>query len=358
MFHAGVVINYAESVDKVPANLLEVEPTVVLSVPRLFEKIYARVLENATAGGALKRRIFFWARRNAEAWADLRLARQPIPGPLAVKKALADRLVFGKLRGRTGGRVRFFVSGGAPLSPEIAKFFYSAGLPILEGYGLTETTPVISVNTLDALKIGTVGKAIPGVDVRIAEDGEILVRGPNVMKGYYNRPDATQEVIDSDGWFHTGDIGELDADGFLRITDRKKDIIVTAGGKNIAPQPIENLVKTNKFVLNAVMIGDRRKFPSMLVVPDMDALRAWASERNLQVGDTEQFLRMPDVVAKVEREVMGNLRDLASYEMPKKILLLEKDFTIEDGELTPTLKVKRRVVAEKYRDRIDALYEE
>jgi long-chain acyl-CoA synthetase len=358
MLHAGVLINYAESVDMVPANLLEVQPTVVLSVPRLFEKIYARVLENATAGGALKRRIFFWARRNAEAWADLRLAGKPIPNTLAVKKALADRLVFGKLRARTGGRIRFFVSGGAPLSPEIARFFYAAGLPILEGYGLTETTPVISVNTLDALKIGTVGRPIPGVDVRIADDGEILVRGPNVMKGYYNRPDATAEVIDPEGWLHTGDIGQLDADGFLKITDRKKDIIVTAGGKNIAPQPIENMVKTNKFVLNAVMIGDRRKFPSMLVVPNLDALRVWAGERNLQIDDPERFLRSPDVVAKVEREVMGNLRDLASYEMPKKIVLIEKDFTIEDGELTPTLKVKRRVVEEKYKDRIDRLYAE
>jgi long-chain acyl-CoA synthetase len=356
MFRAGVTINYAESIDRVPANLLEVRPTVVLSVPRLFEKIYARVLENALAGGTVKRRAFFWARRQAEAWADLRLARRPVPAALALRKALADRLVFRHLHARTGGRVRFFVSGGAPLSPEIARFFYAAGLPILEGYGLTETSPVISVNTLEELRIGTVGRPIPGVEVRIAEDGEILVRGANVMKGYYNLLEATREAMDPEGWLHTGDVGELDGDGFLKITDRKKDLIVTAGGKNIAPQPIENMAKTNKFVLNAVMIGDRRKFPAMLVVPNLDALQAWARERKLETTDPERLLALPDVVAKMEREVMGNLRDLASFEMPKKILLVPKDFTIEDGELTPTLKVKRRVIEQRYKEQIDALY--
>lgn len=333
MFHGGVTINYAESVEQVPANLLETRPSVVLSVPRLFEKIYARVLENALAGGALKRRIFFWARRHAEAWADKKLAKESIPVGLAAKKALADKLVFGKLVARTGGGIRFFVSGGAPLSPEIAKFFFAAGLPILEGYGLTETSPVISVNTLEDLRLGTVGKPIPGVEVRIADDGEILARGPNIMLGYFNKPDATREVIDAEGWFHTGDVGELDDDGFLKITDRKKDIIVTAGGKNIAPQPIENMVKTNPFVLNAVMIGDKRKFPSMIVVPDLDALKKWAEERKLEVPDPTTFLAMPDVVAKMEREVMGNLRDLASFEMPKKLVLIPEDFTIESGEI-------------------------
>ncbi len=272
MLHAGTTINYAESTEQVPANLLEVRPTIVLSVPRLFEKIYARVLENAMAGSSLKRRIFFWARRNAEKWADAKLAGASIPVGLAVKKKLADSLVFSKLQARTGGRVRFFVSGGAPLSPEIARFFYAAGIPILEGYGLTETAPLISVNPLEAPHIGTVGPPVPGVEVRIATDGEILCRGPNVMQGYYNKSEATSEAIDSEAWFHTGDIGELDPQGYIRITDRKKDIIVTAGGKNIAPQPIENMVKTNKFILNAVMIGDKRKYPIILVVPDEEAV--------------------------------------------------------------------------------------
>jgi long-chain acyl-CoA synthetase len=356
MFHAGVTVAYAESLDTVAANMVEVKPTVTLAVPRLYEKIYARVLENALSGSGLKRRIFFWAKRNAEAWAERVLARRPISAVLGAKKGLADRLVFSKLRARTGGRIRFFVSGAAPLSADIAKFFYAAGMPIIEGYGLTETSPVITVNPYEAPRLGTVGKPIPGVEVKIAADGEILCRGPNVMKGYFNKPDATREVIDGDGWFHTGDIGELDGDGYLRITDRKKDIIVTAGGKNIAPQPIENLVKTNKWLLNAVMLGDKRKFPIMLVVPNPDAVTAWARERNLPAADYQALLAHPDVAAKIEREVMASLRDLASYETPKKLVLLTDDFTIESGELTPTLKVKRRVVEKKYAQEIEAAY--
>lgn len=357
MFHAGTTISYAESIDQVQPNLAEVRPTVVLAVPRLFEKIYARVLENAMAGGALKRRIFFWARRNAERWADLTLARQPIPVGLALKKRIGDRLVFSKLRARTGGRVRFFVSGGAALNPEISKFFFAAGLPIMEGYGLTETSPVIAVNPLEDLHIGTVGPPIPGVEVMIAPDGEILCRGPNVMRGYYNKPEATREVLEGE-WFHTGDVGELDHAGYIKITDRKKDLIVTAGGKKVAPQPIENMMKTNKFVLNAVMVGDKRKFPAVLVVPNIDALMAWARERNLPTDDVTTLLDQPDVAAKMEREVMGSLRDLASFEMPKKVALIAEDFTIERGELTPSLKVKRRVVEERYRETIDRLYAE
>jgi long-chain acyl-CoA synthetase len=356
LFWAGVTICYAESLDTIAANLQEVRPTLAIFVPRIYEKFYARVLENALTGGGLKRKIFFWAKRNAEAWADLVLAKQPVPAGLALKKHIADRLVFSKLKARVGGRIRLFISGAAPLSPEIAKFFLAAGLPILEGYGLTESTPVISVNPVDAPRIGSVGKPIPGVEVRIAEDGEVLARGPNIMKGYFNKPEATREAVDADGWLHTGDIGALDADGYLSITDRKKDIIVTAGGKNIAPQPIENLVKMNKFVANAVMIGDKRRYPMMLVVPEREALEAWAREQNLPTGDYAALLKHPDAVAKVEREVAANLQELASYETPKRFVLLEHDFTIERGELTPTLKVKRRVVEQKYAAEIEQLY--
>jgi long-chain acyl-CoA synthetase len=356
LFHSGVVINYAESFEAVAANLQEVKPTVVLSVPRLYEKVYARVLENALAGGGAKRKIFLWAKRVGEQWADHTLAGLPVPGGLALQKRIADKLVFSKLQQRTGGRIKFFISGGAPLSAEIAKFFIGAGLPIAEGYGLTETSPVLTLNPLHKIKIGTVGRPVPGVQVKIAADGEILAKGPNIMRGYYNKPDATREAIDGEGWFHTGDIGVLDADGYLKITDRKKDLIVTAGGKNIAPQPIENLVKTNKFVLNAVMLGDKRKYPIMLVVPNPDAVEAWAKERNLSFASRAALLALPDVQAKIEREVMDNLRDLAKFEMPKKVVLVNEDFTVDNGMLTPTLKVKRRAVEQRHAGAIEQAY--
>ncbi len=356
LFHAGVVINYAESFEAVAANLQEVKPTVVLSVPRLYEKVYARVLENALAGGGAKRKIFLWAKRVGEQWADHTLAGLPVPGGLAFQKRIADKLVFSKLQQRTGGRIKFFISGGAPLSAEIAKFFIGAGLPIAEGYGLTETSPVLTLNPLHKIKLGTVGRPVPGVQVKIASDGEILAKGPNIMRGYYNKPEATREAIDAEGWFHTGDIGVLDADGYLKITDRKKDLIVTAGGKNIAPQPIENLVKTNKFVLNAVMLGDKRKYPIMLVVPNPDAVESWAKERNLSYVSRTALLALPDVRAKIEREVMDNLRDLAKFEMPKKIVLVDEDFTVDNGMLTPTLKVKRRAVEQRHAGAIEQAY--
>jgi long-chain acyl-CoA synthetase len=356
MMHAGAIINYAVSIDTVSNDMADRKPTVVLSVPRLYEKIYARVLEGALSGSGVKKRIFFWAKRTGELRAEYVLAKRPVPGPLAFKHRIADRLVFSKIRARTGGRLKYFVSGGAPLSPEIAKFFFAAGLPILEGYGLTETSPVIAVNSFDHLKIGTVGRPIPGVEVKIAPDGEVLSRGPHIMKGYYRKPDATAEAIDADGWFHTGDIGVIDADGFLRITDRKKDIIVTAGGKNIAPQPIENRVKTSKFISNAVMLGDKRKFPIILIVPNLDNLKAWALQRGLNFTDDRSLIALSDSVDKVEQEVKKTLRDLAHFEMPKKVMLVARDFTIESGELTPTLKVKRRVVERNYQAQIEALY--
>jgi long-chain acyl-CoA synthetase len=358
MFHAGVVINYAGGIDTVAADMQECRPTLMAAVPRLYEKIHTRVLDSVRASPAPRRRIFAWARRVGEEWADRTLARAPIPPSLLLTSHLADRLVFARLRARTGGRIRFFISGGAPLSAEIARFFYAAGMPILEGYGLTETSPVIAVNTDRHTKLGTVGLPIPGVEVRIADDGEIVTRGPNVMRGYYGKPAETAEALDADGWFHTGDIGLIDAEGYLRITDRKKDLIVTAGGKNIAPQPIENLAKGSKYVSNVVMVGDRRPFPIMLVVPNPEPLRVWAARRGLPADDLERLVGVPDVQLKVEREVRKMLRDLAQFEMPKKFLLLPRDFSVEGGELTPTLKVRRRVVEERHRAAIEALYAE
>ncbi len=354
-FSMGVSIAYAESIDTVPLNLAEVRPMYCMSVPRLFEKMYARVVENAVSGGAIKARIFHWALAVADRWADERLAKRKPGGMLAWQYALAQKLVFSKLKERTGGRLKYFVSGGAPLTPSINKFFYAAGLTILEGYGLTETSPVIAVNSDEDFRIGSVGKPVEGAEVMIADDGEILTRGPHVMQGYYNRRDATAEAIDADGWFHTGDVGVLE-DGFLRITDRKKEIIVTAGGKNIAPQPIENRIKTNQYVSQAVMIGDQRKFPSVLIVPNWEHLDQWAAARNITWTERKQLLEMPTIQAKMDQEVRSTLAGLASFENPKRIGLLEHDFSIERGELTPKLSVKRKVIDQHYKALIDSLY--
>ncbi len=356
MMHTGTSIAYAESMDTVPLNMQEVRPSLVLSVPRLYEKMYARVLDNALSGGQLKARIFFWARGIADRWADVKLSGREPQGMLALQYRIAQKLVFSKLKARTGGRLRYFVSGGAPLAPEINKFFYAAGLVILEGYGLTETSPLIAVNSPAKFRIGTVGPAAAGVEIKIADDGEILTKGPHVMKGYFNKPQATAEAIDTGGWFHTGDIGTLE-DGFLKITDRKKDIIVTSGGKNISPQPIENQVKTNKYISQAVMIGDKRKFPVLLVVPNWDNLEKWAGLNNIIWTDRTQLLHMPTIQKKIEKEVNDHLHGFAHFETPKKIALLEHDFSVERGELTPTLKVKRRVIDKTYKSIIDGLYE-
>jgi long-chain acyl-CoA synthetase len=356
MFSQGATIAFAESIDTVAANMVEVRPTFVISVPRLYEKLYERVLQNARAGGAVKFAIFRWAQSVSGRWADQKLAGVEPRGFLAAQYRLASKLVFSKLRERTGGRLRYFVSGGAPLSAEINKFFYSAGMVILEGYGLTETSPVLSVNTPGNFRIGTVGKAVSGVELAIAEDGEILARGPGIMKGYWNNAEATAQAIDSNGWFHTGDIGVLQ-DGFLSITDRKKDLIVTAGGKNIAPQPLEARVKRSEFVAEAVMIGDRRKYAVMLIVPAFSRLESWAKQQGLAAATHEELLANERVRRHMEQEVFGQLQGLASFETPKKIALLSREFSLDRGEVTPSLKVRRRIIDKHYKETIDALYE-
>jgi long-chain acyl-CoA synthetase len=357
MLYIGATIAYAESVDLVPANMMELRPTIMLSVPRLYEKMYARVHEKVAADPPLRQRIFRWALGIGRRGFRCRLEKTPPSLALRLQLALAERLVFAKIKARTGGRLRVFVSGGAPLALEIAQFFGAVGLPILEGYGLTETSPVIAVNTLEALRPGTVGRPIPGVEVKIGADGEILTRGPHVMKGYYREPKATAEAIDSGGWLHTGDVGHLDEDGFLVITDRKKDIIVTSGGKNIAPQPIENALKTHPLIAEVVMIGNRRSFPSALLVPNFDNLEKWARGSGLPYASREDLVGRPEVQALYERTIGELTPSLARFEQIKKVAVLPREFSLEAGELTPTLKVKRRFVEQKYKDLIDRLYE-
>ncbi len=356
MLATGATIAYAESVEKVPENMLQVRPHVMTSVPRLYEKMYARVNEKVAADSPLRQRIFRWAIGVGRERFAHTVARSE-PGPLLKAKfALADKLVFSKIKARTGGRMRLFISGGAPLAREIAEFFGAAGMLICEGYGLTETSPVITCNRPDRLKPGTVGLPLEEVEVRIAEDGEILTRGPHVMKGYFGKTEATAEAIEPDGWFHTGDIGFLDGDGFLVITDRKKDIIVTSGGKNIAPQPIENRIKSHKFVAEVVMIGNRRSFATALVVPNFDVLEAWAKAQGIQSQPREELVKRPEVVSHYLTIVDQMTPELAQFEKIKKVALLAHEFSQEKGEITPTLKVKRRVIEERYRPLIDAMY--
>ena len=354
LFWQGCVIAYAHSIQTVADDIKIVRPTLVVSVPRLYEKIYNRLTDAHGIRGLLVR----WAMSVGGRWADARFAGREPSGLLAWQYGLADKLVFSKVRAAVGGRLRFFVSGGAPLTPAIARFFYYAGLPILEGYGLTETSPVTNVNTLSELKVGTVGKPVASTEIRLADDGEILVRGPQVMKGYFNQPEATAQVIDPEGWFHTGDIGEIDDEGFLKITDRKKDIIVTAGGKNIAPQPIENRLKTNPFVEQVVMIGDRRSFPVMLIVPDFGVLGKWCKSQGILATDPRSLVHEQRVQEHMFAQVEEHLSELASFERPKKIGLLYEEFSLEQGTMTPKQSIRRKPVEELYRSLIDGFYEE
>ncbi len=358
MMYNGATIAFAESIDTVPQNMLEVKPTCMVSVPRLYEKIYAKVIDSAMSGGGLKKKIFLWAKEVGSQVVALRVQGKKPSGMLNFKYGLAKKLVFSKLKEKTGGRLWFFISGGAPLGKEIAEFFLAAELIILEGYGLTETSPVISVNTFDHVRPGTVGLPIPNVKVKIAEDGEILCKGPNVMKGYYKKPEDTKEAIDEDGWFHTGDIGIIDEDGFLKITDRKKELIVTSGGKNVAPQPIENALKASKYITQAVLIGDKRKYISALIVPDFEVLTKWAERNGIEFSSNEDLIEKQLVKDLIQREIEKVNHDLARYEQVKKFALLPHELSQEGGELTPTLKVKRRIVNEKYKEIIDSLYAE
>jgi len=354
--YIGTVTAFAQSIDTLAADMAEARPDYVPAVPRVFEKIYARILTTRESSGFVKRSVFDAALAVGRRWSAHIQGNQPVPPTLKLLHSVAHRLVYQKIHQVLGGRVRYLVSGGAPLSREIAEFFHAMGVLTLEGYGLTETTPVLSVNQPSAFKFGTVGRPLSGVEVRIAEDGEIVARGPNVARGYHRRPLETAEAWDADGWFHTGDIGEIDEDGFLRITDRKKDLLKTSGGKYIAPQKIENALKNQPHVSQAVVIGDGRKYCVGLITLDAEAVRAWATTRSLSLGSDGDLHRHREVVELIGSEVAAVNRDLASFESIKYFRILPHDFTIEAGELTPSLKVKRKVVVDRYRDLIDAMY--
>ncbi len=356
--HHGMSVFYAESMEKIGDNVRETRPTILICVPRLFEKIYMKIKDKAAEGGKMKAGILAWAVNTGKDYARHTLNHQRVPPMLAFKYKIASRLVFSKWHEGLGGRIRVFISGGAALPDEIALVFAGAGLPIVQGYGLTETSPVISAGRLEDNRIGTVGKPIRNVEVRIAADGEIETRGPNVMQGYYNKPEETRKVFTEDGWFKTGDIGTLDEDGFLRITDRKKELFKTSGGKYIAPQPIEQMIKGSRFVNQVVLIGNGRKFPAALIVPDWEQIRAYAELKGIEERTPAELCKHPRVLDLFERQVEALTPNLAQYERVKRIALLENELTIDGDELTPTLKVKRRVVDEKYRDVIDRLYEE
>ena len=359
----GVTIVFAESFDTIGRDIVAVKPTVLTAVPRVYEKLHDRIMEKGQSGSAVKRALFRWAVGvgRARAQAVLR-GRQP--GPLtSMQVALADRLVLTKIRDGVGGRIRYLVSGSAPLSGSLAEFFYGVGLRVIEGYGLTETAPILTVNPPDAPRVGTVGKAVQGVELRIAADGEILARGPNVMSGYYRKPEASAAAL-KEGWFHTGDIGAIDANGYLTITDRKKDLLVTSGGKKVAPQPIEEVLKRSPLVNEAVILGDRRKYVGALIVPNFKALERRLLDLGRAPADLTDptsrpaLLERPDVLALYQEIIDALNRDLSQFERIKRFVLLPAEFSIETGELTPTLKVKRKVVEERWKNAIERLYQE
>jgi len=353
--YTGVSVYYAATFDQVGEHLNEVRPTIMTAVPRLFEKVYQRIVKRGMSAGGWKTKLFEWALDIGQRYAVLRDQRRPVPPLLELKHEISNRLVFSKWRAGVGGRLRYFVSGGAPLSPTLSYAFWAADIPVLQGFGMTETC-IVSANRPDNNKIGSVGLVFPGIDAKIAADGEIVVRGPNVMRGYYNHPEATAAVLE-DGWFQTGDVGYMDEEGHLYITDRKKDLFKLSNGKYVAPQLVESLIKQSEFVNQVVVVGAGRKQPAALIVPDWEALAGSIPSAVGQKSLTRaEWSRNPAAIKLVQKEVAQLTRNLADYERVRRIALLSEEFAIDTGELTPTLKVKRRVVDEKYGELIEELY--
>ncbi|CAM3913055.1 AMP-dependent synthetase/ligase [Mesobacillus zeae] len=361
---AGATIAYAESIEAIPDNLLEVRPTIMTTVPRLLEKVYAKVQGQVAAGGTIKKKLFNWAvGTGTERYEYLANASMDemvfgeMPRKLRRRYSVADRLVFSKVKANLGGRMRALVSGGAALNPEIAGFFWSMGIPILEGYGLTETAPVIASNPMTRPKIGTVGRVLANVDVRIAEDGEILVKGPSIMKGYYRNEEATAEQF-SDGWFRTGDIGTLDDDGYLTIVDRKKRLLILSTGKNVAPQHIENAINQSSYIENSVILGHNQKYIIAVISPDQVNLRDWAERHGVEAVSRQELIQHPKVQERIEKEMKTLTVKLAPFEQPKKVIVVPDEWTVDNGSITPSLKVRYNVIEEKYKESIIAGYQQ
>jgi long-chain acyl-CoA synthetase len=353
-FACSGTIYYAESIELISQNIIEAKPTIITTVPRLFERIYSKIIKNVEKEPVSKQKIFYWALEVGKKYSRLKKENN-IPIKLKIEHALAEKLVFSKLKEKMGGRLRFFVSGGAPLSREMGEFFEAIGILILEGYGLTESSPVIAANRPDDYKFGTVGKVMPGVQVKIAPDGEILVKGPNVMSGYYKNKHETNEVL-KNGWLHTGDIGVFDADGFLMITDRKKHLFKTSSGKYIAPAPIENLFLTSKYIDQFVLIGNHRMFLSALIVPDFESIQEYADSHKIIYTDIKDLIDKKEIYNLLDKEIASIQKKLANYERVRKFSILDKPFTIESGEITPSLKIKRKFVEERYAYLIEGMY--
>ncbi|MEA5457747.1 long-chain fatty acid--CoA ligase [Arcicella sp. LKC2W] len=349
----GVSIYYAESMETIGDNLKEVKPHVFATVPRLLEKVYDKIVAKGYELSGIKKQLFFWA-------LNLGLKYDPMK-PMGwwydTQLKIARKLIFSKWKEALGGNIKLIASGSAALQPRLARIFWAAGIPVAEGYGLTETSPVISASILTDFRIGCVGTILPNIELKIAEDGEICVKGPSIMKGYYNKPQATAEAIDADGWFHTGDIGELSEGKYLKITDRKKEIFKTSGGKYVAPQLVENKLKESILIEQAIVVGEGQKFPSALLIPEFNALKDWCSRSGIEYSDDAQMIKNPKVKEKFDEEVKALMKNIAQYEQVKKVELLPCLFTIDSGELTPTLKLKRKVIHNKYKDLIEGMYE-
>ena len=355
-FSHGCSIYYAESIETVAEDMIDVGPTMAISVPRFFEKIHSKIKLGVNQSSGFKRKLFNWSIKIGKDYSTLVYANRKIPYLLKIKRKIANKLVYSKIKNRLGGNIKNFISGGAPLNINVAEFFAAIDIQILEGYGLTETSPVLTSNVPGHVKFGTVGYPLHNVDIKIDSDGEILAKGPNIMLGYYKNEDATKEVIDKEGWFRTGDIGEIDKGGYLVITDRKKSIIVTSGGKNIAPAPLEKSLNTSQYIEQSIVIGDKKNFISALIVPDFEKVKMFLNKKNIEIDDPQAIIEYHDVIQLIENEVANAMKSFAKFETVKKIALIHRQFSIEKGEMTPKMSIVRKVVIKNFASKIESIY--